>query len=420
MKKNLIISVLVALCVLSACQNAPAEEPAVEEAVSEEAAVEEAAAEEEVAEEPAAAEGCPIEGGKLKIGMIQPLSGAAATVGARTTAGAQFAVDEINAAGGVLGCEVEFISEDSQGDPAVGVSAAEKLLNQDNVEVLIGAYHSHVTLAVMPIIGEAEVPMVTIIATSPAITDDNNGWVFRISSTNVVDAQTSVNQCWDTLGFSKWAFLPVNNDWGKSVIPAFEPIIEEKGGESVLNEPIESGSTNFNTQLTKLRASDADTVAVTTDIESVSVLAKQVYEAGMRDSYKWVVTSGNMPAQFLDLLAEQPDAAENWYFIGYYRSTDMEGGDTPANIKFTEDFSAAYPDLGADSATARGYTAINIIAQAFEKAGVYNGPDLRDALKETDYDSVAGYIQFDEKGQAYPDVHFEQIIDGKVVAIPCE
>lgn len=435
MKKLVFILFVLTALMLNACQPVPtqapaaeqpaAPQPAVEKPAAEKPAVEKPAdekpaAEKPAAEKPAAEAGCPVEGGKIKIGMIQPLSGPAATVGARTTAGAQFAVDQINAAGGVKGCDLELIKEDSQGDPAVGVAAAEKLLNQDKVEVLIGAYHSHVTLAVMPIIAQAEVPMLTIIATSPLITDQNNGWVFRTSSTNVIDAKTATVACWDELGFKKWAFLPVNNDWGKSAVPAFEPVIKENGGEVVMNEPVEAGSTVFNTQLTKLRASDADTVAVTTDIESVSVLAKQVFEAGMRDSYKWVVTSGNIPAQFVDLLKDQPEAAENWYFIAYYRSSDMAGGDTPANIKFTEDFSKAYPDLGADSATARGYAAVNIIAQAFERAGTYAGPALRDALKLTDYDSVAGYIKFDEKGQAYPDVHFQQIKDGKIVAIPCK
>lgn len=379
--------------------------------------------EETVVEEPTEAmveEGaCPLDGA-LKIGMIQPITGPAATVGGRTTAGATFAVEEINAAGGILGCEVELIIEDNQSDPAIAVSAAEKLLNQDQVQVIIGAYQSSATLAVMPLVAEAEVPLFVIISTSPKITEENNGWVFRISSTNLVDAETAVAQCWDNLGFDQWAFLPVNNDWGKSVPDAYTPTIERLGGSVVLNEPLEQGGTNFLPQLTKLRASGGDTVAVTIDIESLSVLAKQAYETGMRDDYKWIATSGQNPEQMAALLEDTPEAAEGWYFVSYYAPTYLSAGDFPANVEFTEAFTARFPDLPAEYASAQGYQGVYIIKEAIERAGAYDGPAIRDALKLTDYPGLTGHLTFDETGQAYPGVYFQQIKEGEFTSVPCD
>jgi branched-chain amino acid transport system substrate-binding protein len=368
--------------------------------------------------EPAAAE-CPLPG-KLKIGMIQPISGPAATVANRIVAGATLATEEINAAGGILGCEVELIVEDSQADAAVAVSAAEKLINQDQVAVIIGAYHSSSTLAVMPVIAEAQVPLFEVIATSPLITDENNGWVFRISSTNAVDAKTAVTKCFDDLALDKWAFLPVNNDWGKSVPAAFQPVVEGLGGSVVLDEPLEQGGTNFLSQLTKVRNSGADTVAATIDIESLSVLAKQAYEAGMTDQFKWIATSGQNPEQMMMLLADTPQAAEGWYFISYYAPTYLAAGDFPFNQEFTQKFTARFPDLPAEYASAEGYQGVQIVSQAIERAGVYDGPAIRDALKLTDYAGLTGHLTFDEKGQAYPNVYFQQIVNGEYTSVPCQ
>jgi branched-chain amino acid transport system substrate-binding protein len=349
--------------------------------------------------------------------MIQPVSGAAAATANKVISGATLAIEEVNAAGGVLGCTVELVIEDSQADAAVAVSAYEKLVNQDQVQVIIGAYHSHASLAVRPLLSENQVPMLTVIATSPAVTADNDGWMFRISSTNEIDAQVAVDAYWDTLGFNTWGFLPVNNDWGKSVPTGYEPVINEHGGSIALIEPLEQGAANFLPQLTKVRASEADTVAATIDIESLATLAKQAYEAGMTDQYKWIVTSGNSPPELLDVLGDTPQAAEGFLFTAYYRLPDMEGGDTPQNLAFAEAFEARFPDLPVNYSSAQGYQGAHIVAQAIALAGVYEGPAIRDALTQTDYQGVTGHLTFDANGQAYPEVHFQQIQGGEIVAL---
>lgn len=438
MKRHMLLSILLIFSLfLAACATPPAattvpeaEKPQATEAPAAEtkapeapAATEAPVAETTEPEAPAATEAavqeCPVDG-KLKIGMIQPMSGAAATMGGRITDAAKMAVEEINAAGGILGCEVELVIEDSQADAAVAVSAAEKLLSQDLVQAIIGAYHSHTTLAVMPLLDDAKVPMLEIIATSPKITDENNGWMYRISSTNPLDAQIAVRDCWDELGAKKWAFLPVNNDWGKSVPVGYQVVVDELGGTSEMVEPLEQGGTNFLSQLTKLRASDVDTVAVTTDVESLSVLAKQVYEAGMRDQFNWIATSGNSIEQFQQLLKDTPEAAEGWKFVAYYRPDFMPGGDTPQNTAFTQKITEKYPDAPADYPTAQGYQAVYLIKEAIEAAGKYDGVAIRDALAQIEYEGLNGPITFDDKGQAAVAVHFQEIRDGERVMVQCK
>jgi branched-chain amino acid transport system substrate-binding protein len=242
--------------------------------------------------------------------------------------------------------------------------------------------------------------------------------MFRISSTNRIDAETAVTECWDEIGFNNWAYFPVNNDWGRSVPATFEGVVESLGGSNVMSEPLEQGSTNFLPQLTKLRNSDADTVAATIDVESLSILAKQAYEAGMTSNYRWVATSGNSVEEFRDLLADTPEALENWYFIAYY-SPELEGEDQAFNDTFHETFSAAHPEIPISNPAAQGYQAVYIIAQAIERAGVYDGEAIRDALRETDFQGLTGHLTFDENGQAVPAVHFQQFVDGEPVVVEC-
>lgn len=363
---------------------------------------------------------CPVEGGMVKIGMIMPVTGAAALNGGRIVNAAKMAVKELNDGEGILGCDVDLIIEDSQADAAVAVAAAEKLINKDKVQAIIGAYHSHTTLAVMPLLPDAKVPMLEVIATSPKITNENNGWVFRMSSTNAADAESVVRTCSDDIAAKKWDFLYVNNDWGKSVPAGFTPVIEELGGEVVLSEPLEQGSTNFLAQLTKVRASDADTVAVTIDLENTAVFAKQVYEAGMTDKYTWIGTSGHDGETFLNLLKDTPEAAEGWILISYFRSPDLPGGDNPLNETFFKNLKAMYPDVNPDFGGAQGYMSVNIMKEAIERAGKYDGTAIRDALKLTDYQGLNGKIVFDEKGQALLEgTFFAEVKGGKIVPIEC-
>lgn len=422
MKKNVLAVLLLFALLLGACS--PAAAPAAEAPAAEAPKAEAPAAPAAANSEPATTEKqeakCEVDGGKIKLGMIMPLTGAAALNGGRIVNAAKMATEEINANGGILGCELELVIEDSQADAAVAVAAAEKLINKDKVQAIIGAYHSHTTLAVMPLLPDAKVPMVEVIATSPKITEENNGWVFRMSSTNLADADSVVRTCSDDLKLNKWAFLHVNNDWGKSVPAAFQPVIEEIGGEVVMVESLEQGATNFLPQLTKVRASGADTVAVTIDIENTAVLAKQVYEAGLTDKFTWIGTSGHDADTFLDLLKDVPEAAENWLLISYFRSPALPGGDTPLNVAFFNNLSAKYPDVNPDYGGAQGYMSVNVIKEAIERAGVYEGEAVRDSLKKTDYQGLNGRVFFDEKGQAVLEgTYFAQLAGGKVTPVEC-
>src|ERR1700754_5180114 len=124
----------------------------------------------------------------IKVGVIQPLTGAFAASGNYVANGAKIAADEINAKGGVLGKKLELVIEDNKSNPTEAAAVAEKLIVRDKVPVMMGAWGSSLTLAVMPKLVDYETPMVVETSSSGKITTSGNPFVFRISPPSSVEA----------------------------------------------------------------------------------------------------------------------------------------------------------------------------------------------------------------------------------------
>jgi branched-chain amino acid transport system substrate-binding protein len=124
----------------------------------------------------------------IKIGMTQPLTGAVAAAGNYVANGAKIATEVLNRAGGVLGRPLQLILEDNKSNPREAVASVEKLVLSDKVPVLIGAWSSTFTLAIMPKLIEYKVPLLVETSSAARITTSGNPWVFRISPTSEMEA----------------------------------------------------------------------------------------------------------------------------------------------------------------------------------------------------------------------------------------
>ena len=163
----------------------------------------------------------------IKIGVTQPLTGPVAASGNYVVQGAKIAEAFLNASGGVLGKKVELIIEDNKSNPKEAVATAEKLIVRDKVTVMMGAWSSTYTLAVMPKLIEYGVPMVVETSSSGKITTSGNPWIFRISPTSAMEAKSFGGKV-DSFGISKADFLVVNNDWGRGASAQFSKMLKGK------------------------------------------------------------------------------------------------------------------------------------------------------------------------------------------------
>src|SRR2546430_8760587 len=165
----------------------------------------------------------------VKIGVIEPLSGAVAASCNYVRMGAEIARDWLNAKGGIAGRKIDLLIEDNKSDPKEAASAAEKLIVRDKVPAIMGAWGSSMTLAAMPKLEEYGVPMVVETSSAASITKRGNPWIFRISPPSEMEA-VGLEPYVDKLAIKRADFLAVNTDWGRGAIGAFGDMLKKRGG----------------------------------------------------------------------------------------------------------------------------------------------------------------------------------------------
>ncbi|MFP1684408.1 ABC transporter substrate-binding protein [Alloalcanivorax sp. C16-1] len=339
----------------------------------------------------------------VKIGLIQPLTGSVAYNGTADANGARLAVKQRNAAGGVLGKQVELIIEDGQCSPANSVNAAEKLIQRDQVVALVGAFCSSATSAVMPVARKYKTPFLTGVSSEASLTEKGNPYFFRSAETDGLLGQAFSRLIVDNLGLKKVAYIGVNDDWGRGSAKAFEQELSSHGVETTMIEYFNHGATDFYTLLTKLRGSGADGVFVAAETQDGSTLVKQIKQFGIDMD---VFGVGSWATS--DFIKITGDAAEGIYAAVPYVS-NLPG---ERNQRFVKDYSAAY-DHAPGKYAAAGYNSLNIMMDAIDRAGGTDAGAIVDGLHATDYEAPNGRYRFTRKGQGYGfEAALVQIRDG--------
>jgi branched-chain amino acid transport system substrate-binding protein len=354
----------------------------------------------------------------IKIGVVQPLTGAFAASGTDVTNGAKIAADEINAKGGVLGSRLELVIEDTKANPTEAASVAEKLVVRDKVPVLMGASASTATLAVMPKLMEYKVPMLVETSSSSKITTSGNPYIFRISPPSEIEAAV-FGKIVGKIGIKKADFLVVNNDWGRGTADEFARMLKEHGIQVGLVERMDQGAQDMSAQLAKLKASDADTLIVTTAVEQLSLVLKQ--SAALRLDARIITTGGSQnPDQLIENVGK---AADGSWHLTFFTPWSIEATPDPAVSKaFIAEWSKRGLPFGSLTQGFRGYDGIRAIAEAIKIAGKAEPEAIREAFWKVNVLGLNGPIKFEkegpkgkESGQSTPSIYLVKIDNGKVV-----
>src|SRR5262249_775531 len=171
--------------------------------------------------------------------------------------------------GRVLGKKIQLVIEDNKSNPTEAVATAEKLISKDKVPVLMGAWSSTLTLAVMPKLMEYQVPMLVETSSSGKITTSGNPYIFPISPTAAIEAQAFAPMA-KRVGMKKAGFLGTNNDFGLGASQEFSKMLKESGAQVGVQETMDPKATDFSAQLAKIKASGGDTLFVTTAVEQAT------------------------------------------------------------------------------------------------------------------------------------------------------
>ena len=352
----------------------------------------------------------------IKIGVIYPLTGPNAAAGTYMRAGVEMARDRFNAEGGIIGRQVQLLIEDGANDPAQSVSAAEKLVTRDKVDLMIAAWGSSPTLAVSASVTKKYgVPHVVDTASSVKVTKLDgkrpNPWLFRTSPTSQMEAEGLEKQLVSKMGFGKVACLAVNNDWGRGAAQEFGTVVKRQGGTVVTTEIINGDQTDFLTQLTKIKNSEADGIIVTTDLAQISLILKQYKQLGM--TQKVLTTGGGIVPEGLIQLAG-PEASEGVSIITFYAPWFPEMTKIPQEAKwFVDEYLKRGLAPKGFGENFRGYDGMKAAKAALEIAKTTDKEKIREAFANVDTQGLSGRIKFDEFGQSTPNIFIVQVKNGK-------
>jgi len=339
----------------------------------------------------------------VKFGVIGPLTGEYSQYGLAVENGAKLAAAEINADGGVLGKDLEIVAYDSKGDPAEGVQAYNRLVDQDEIDALIGGTFSGVTLAVKELAVQDGLPVLTPTATNPDVTLNADN-VFRACYTDSYQGSVAAVFAAENLNSTKAAILFNRDDaYSEGLATAFAA---EYDARSLAYDEFEFGKDDddYSALLTNIKDGGYDVVFLPAYIAEVGKVLTQAKSLGL--AVPFVGGDG-----WDGIEADYADVAEGFYFANHYAKTD----EATVVQDFVTNYEAEFGEA-PNALAALAYDAVYAMAAAMEEAGSTDSADVVAALQTLDYqNAVTGSISFDANGDPIKAVTIIKVVDGEHV-----
>lgn len=341
----------------------------------------------------------------LKLGLATPLTGPAAYSGGVVKNAVTMAVDEINESGGINGTwKIELYVEDNENEPAKSVSATEKLINQDGVQVLISGTNSSCVLADMAVSQQAQVPELAPASTAPALTEQGNPYIFRTATTDAVNVKTLYKYLTQEMGLNRIAVLYRTDDFGMNGMALLEEYAPEYGVEILQRETFNITDRDFSVQLTKIKESNAEALFIWGQYEEVTLMCKQMKQYDVKLP---ILGAGYNSPKLVEMGGAD---VEGIMFAASFSDANPDPVVQEFDKKYKERFSGESYDQNAP----QSYDTVYLIADAVKKAGSLESEKIRDILAQTNgFDGISGVLSFDENGEAIKDVLMIQIENGQ-------
>lgn len=253
----------------------------------------------------------------LRFGLAMPLTGSQALFGADQAKAAQWAVEDINAKGGIDGHKLEMILLDTQADPRLGINAVNRLVNVDKVPVF-GTAWSAVVKAVAPIANRSEVLALSVGANSPEIAKLGD-YVYTAYPLADVDVVAQARYARETLKKERAAVLYIHNDSGVEGAKIYRDAFEKLGGKVVSYEAYDAQSTDYTGALLKVRTSNADIIHIQGLVSDLPQVIAQLRQLGLKQPISTysagynpkIITQLGAAAEGLLVSALAPSAEQN-------------------------------------------------------------------------------------------------------------
>lgn len=321
----------------------------------------------------------------ILIGVAGPVTGSEAVFGEQFRHGAEKAVADINAKGGVLGQKLAYVMEDDACDPKQAVNVANDLVEK-KVPVVIGHYCSGSSIPASDVYADGNIVQISPASTNPTLTERGLTNVFRVCGRDDAQGPTAANYVLQHFPGKRIAIVQDRSAYGKGLADQFKKTLNDKGVKEVLYTGIAAGEKDYTPVVSLLKDAKADVVYFGGYKTEGGLIVRQMREQGLKATLIggdalvteefWAITG---PAGEGTLMTFGPDPRLS-----------------PANAQLVQSFRAQKYE--PEAYTLYSYGAIQAWAQAATKAGTTDATKVAEALRANTFDTVLGKIGFDAKG----------------------
>jgi branched-chain amino acid transport system substrate-binding protein len=325
----------------------------------------------------------------IKIGMVVPITGPAAESGKFAQIGARLALERINKAGGVLGKQLELVTEDDQTTNSGAVLAFSKLSSQPDIVAFLGSVRSTQVHAMAPDLAKVERPMM-VGGTDPTLTHQGAKWLFRCRPNDSYSGRVIAAYGIETLAKKKWAVVHSTDAFGTAGSKALISAVGESGATVVLDQGYPNQSQDFSSVVLAVRQSGAEILGSYFTFETdLGIFARQLRQLGV--TVPWIGSPSITNASALKLAGPA--------LYGTYGVADYTEGASNEAAEFGKLFRAASGNIIPDNQSSWTFDAVGLLGIAIKAAGSTEPAKLRQALIAIKgYKGAEGEYNFDENG----------------------
>ncbi len=345
-------------------------------------------------------------GDPVKLGFFMSITGRDASFGEAALRGARLAVDDLNAAGGILGRPVELVVEDNRSLPGESATAAKKLITRNKVVALIGECASSRTLEAAPVAQAAGLPLVTPASTNPKVTAVGD-CIFRVCFADPFQGAVLATYAWKNLGLRRAALLIDSTaPYSVGLAEVFAQTFTALGGAIVASQKYSGGDKDFRAQLTAIRATRADALFLPGYYVEAGLAAQQSRELGLR-----ATLLGGDGFEAPQLIEIGGAALEGTVYSTHYSAESQD----PASRRFVAAYQARHGSAPVGLA-ALTYDSVQLVADAAHRAGTTERVALKKALAATrDFPGITGRTTLNDQRDALKDAAIITVRGGRCV-----
>ncbi len=332
----------------------------------------------------------------IKIGSISTLSGSNVPIGLEQRYGAQIAVDEINAKGGVLGRKLELVVRDDQSDPTKGIQAANELINSEKVAALIGSSNTGPSLAIKQVAEKSHIVFITPVSLGTSIDDPATPFSFGIRPSSRAQAKKIVEVAVDELHKSRIGLVHDNGAYGMDGNKWLTAELKKRNMTPVADESYKMFDHDMTVQLTKLKEAKADCLLLTSVAADAATIRRAAAQIGY--SPEMIGPSSEASLAFVNIAK---DLANGFYVVNNvdpYNTAKSARMDTffKKYESLNKEFKYGFSSVGGG--IVQGYDAIYILAKAMESAKSTDSAAMRNAIEKIrGFQGLSGTISFSKE-----------------------